>query len=191
MKREHLRIGVVVKPQGVRGEVKVQILSDTPQRFEKLECVLFELDGTLSERNVESAYVRGGAAFMKLEGVHSREQADALRGAYLCVSRTDAITLPPGHHFICDLVGCNVLDSEGRALGVLRDVLQYGTADVYVIRPQEGAAGKSQTGLMVPALKRLLVRVEPEQQRIVLDAGVLEEVAVWDEDGAEGRAYEI
>lgn len=171
---QYVHIGQISKSQGVRGEVKVQLLTEDPQRFIGLKNVFVEKDGGFIPYTVRSAAIRQGAAYISFEGVDDRDSSDALRGLHICVERKDAIALPAGHHFIFDLVGCQVESSDGEALGTLTDVLQYGAADVYVV------SGKS--GFMVPAIKRLLKNVDTDARKIVLDADVLKEVAVWDED---------
>lgn len=175
---DYVRIGLILRPQGVQGELKVQLLSESPDRFENLEEVFLENRGAYSRYGVKSSCIRQDSAYIMLEGVADRNIAESLRGHYLCVKREDAIALPEGRYFIFDLIGCKVEDSNGRHLGILREVLQHGSADVYVIKPES----KSCSGLMVPALKRLLKSVDVGNKLIVLDCDVLQEVAVWDED---------
>lgn len=171
---DFLRIGLVVKPQGVRGELKVQPLTDDPGRFAALQSIYLEGKGGMAPHAVTSVSVREDGVYLKMEGISDRNQAELLRGCYLCVDREHAVKLPEGRYFICDLIGCRVLDSGGRELGVLSDILQHGAADVYVV--------SGERPFMVPALKKLLCEVDVQNKRIVLDASVLEEVAVWDED---------
>ena len=113
------------------------------------------------------------AVTLSLSGIESREDAEGLRGLYLCVDRAHAVKLPEGRYFISDLIGCDVYSNDGAHLGRLMEVLQHGAADVYVI--------KGERSLMTPALKKLLLTVDVPARRIVLDGGVLEEVGLFED----------
>lgn len=174
MKHDTLRIGRILKPQGVHGQLKILPLTDDPERFSLLDEVLLENKEGMKAVKIRSAQKRMDAVYLDLEGVESREDAEKLRGIYLAVPRDKAIELPEDHEFICDLIGCEVFTGSGQKLGELKDVLQYGAADVYVI--------EGERNLMVPALKKLFTEVDVANKRMVLDEKVLEEVALWDED---------
>ena len=109
--------------------------------------------------------------YVRLEGVYSREAAEELRSQLIYVSREDAVKLPEDTNFICDLVGCEAVDTEGVRHGKLTEVLQNGAADVYVFKGVKGE-------LLVPALKRVVLEVHVEEKRILLDAQGLRETAV-------------
>lgn len=172
--KEYVKIGFVLKPQGVRGEIKVEPLTDNPDRFYDLDKVMCQGKQIKQSYIVESCAVRMGSVYLKLQGIHDRTAAEALRGSYLCVSKEHAIELPEGHHFIFDLIGCEIIDTMGQRLGILKEILQNGAADVYVI--------KGERGCLLPALRRLIVSEDIESKQIIVDATVLSEVAVWDED---------
>ena len=174
---EYLRIGIVLRPQGIRGELKVQPLTDNPGRFRRLEQVYIEgKKGGYEKRALLSAAVRDDAVYLQIEGVEDRTAAELLRGRYLCVDREHAVKLPEGRYFVCDLIGCAVEDSDGTPLGELCDVFETGANDVYAVRQ------KDQKTFLVPALKKLLALVDVANKRIVFDKKVLEEVIVRDED---------
>ena len=96
-----------------------------------------------------------------------------LRDHYICVDREHAVKLPEGRYFVVDLIGCTVSDTNGNDLGKLTDVLETGANDVYVISGEKN--------LMVPALKKLLHKVDIENKHIDLDAAVLEEVGLFED----------
>lgn len=173
MPNEYIRIGRVQRPHGIRGAIKLEMLTENPSRYDGLERVFIERQGAYVAHAVIESAVRNDCAYLSLEGVGDRDAAEAFRDAFVCIPR-DEVTLPDGHWFVDDLIGCAVSDTDGKPLGVLTDVLQYGAADVYVI-----AGGPR--GLMVPALKKLLHEVATDEKRIVLAADVLQQVAVWDD----------
>lgn len=172
----YLRIGVVLKPQGIRGELKVQPLTDDPRRFTRLEEVYLEsAGGGYEKRALLRADVRADGVYCTVAGIDDRDAAEALRGQYLCVDREHAIKLPKDRYFVVDLIGCAVSDSLGNSLGILEEIIETGANDVYSIR------GENNRLLLVPALKKLLALVDVQQKRIVLDADVLKEVAVYED----------
>ncbi|MFZ5975904.1 MAG: ribosome maturation factor RimM [Bacillota bacterium] len=167
---QFLVIGQVLRPHGVKGDVKVRVLSDVKDRFRGLRHIYMKLNDVYERRHIVSVLGEGDQTIVRLEGVSSRDAAEALRAQYIYVNREDAIPLQKDSYFICDLIGCAVADTEGDELGTLTDIMQSGAADVYVVQ-------KDGRELLFPALKRLLVKVDIENRRIVVDAGVLKEVA--------------
>lgn len=123
-------------------------------------------------RQIHCLRVHEGLVYARLEGIYSREAADAMRGALLYVHRDEAVPLPEDTDFICDLIGCEATDTEGVPHGALVEVLQPGGADVYLFRGEKGT-------LMVPAIKRVVLEVDVKAKRILLDAEGLRETAVY------------
>ena len=170
---EYYRIAQILRPHGVRGEVKVYPLTDDPSRFKRLTACYIERAGQYEPAKALGAKLAGGAYVIKLEGVDTPEQAEKLRGLYICVDRAHAVKLPEGCWFVKDLIGCRVTDTRGGDHGVLTDVLETNANDVYVI---EGGRR-----LLVPALKKLLTSVDTAGKSIVLDADVLAEVGLFED----------
>ena len=171
---DYLRVGVIVRPHGVHGEVKVMSLSDTLERFMNLDSAYIEKKGSNYEPiTVLGAKLMDDGAVLKLSGCTTREQAELLRNSYVCVDRAHAITLPEDSNFIVDLIGCSVFDNRKVYYGKLVDVYETGANDVYEI--------KGDCVLRIPALKRLVLSVDVPSKRILLDADVLEEVGLFED----------
>lgn len=170
--KDYLMVGQVIKPQGVRGEVKVLPATDDPERFCDLARVFLDEKGE-EAREVLAARTREGFAYLLLAGVEDRDAAEGLRGRELYVARTEAAPLPEGRYYIADLIGMRVVDEAGKELGTLTDVLQAGGNDVY-----EVAGSKT---FRFPALKRVLRSVDVEGGCMELDSQVLSEIAVVDD----------
>lgn len=164
---EYLVVGEVVRPQGLRGELKVKPYTDNPDRFFDLKRI--RINGEM--RSLHCLRVHEGFAYIRLEGVYSREAADGMRGALLQIHRDEAVELPEDTEFIIDLIGCTAVDTEGVPHGVLKDILQPGGVDVYVFASEKGE-------MMVPALKKVVLSVDVKEKRILLDAEGLRETAV-------------
>ena len=179
MQAEYLQIGEIVRPQGIRGEVKLRAMTSDPGRYARLETVYLLENGSYRAVRVLGGRAQQGFAYLKLEGVNDRNQAEALRGRADFVDRAHAIELGEDENFVCDLIGLQAVDTQGAPLGTLRDVLTpNAVCDVYVFDTPRGE-------LMIPALRRVVREVDLDAGRIVLDEGVLTEVAVWEDEPAE------
>ena len=160
---ELMTIGRIVKPQGRKGELAVEPLSDRPERFPTLKHVFLPgPGGTAVEKAVASCWPHKGRFVLKLEGVDSITQADALRGLELRLPAQELAPLPEGSYYHHQLKGLAVEDSAGRPLGRVTDVLVTGAgADVLVIT---GAAGES----LIPLAEDFVRNVDLAGGRIVV-----------------------
>lgn len=173
MLQPYLLLGTIVKPQGVRGEVKLRHETDDPARFTDLTTVYFKKGEQYLPMAVTDARVSGNDAFLTLEGVNDRDAAEALRGQAVYIDRAHARELGEGEVFIADMLGMRAVDTEGREVGTLTDVLQNGATDVLVFHTPRGS-------MMAPFLKRLVVELDAAAGRMVLDAKTLPEVALYE-----------
>ncbi|MBR3382131.1 MAG: 16S rRNA processing protein RimM [Clostridia bacterium] len=170
---DHFRIAQILRPHGIRGEVKIEPLTDDLSRFKKLREAYLERSGQYDAVIVDGAKNAGGAVVLHIEGYDSPEEAEKLRGVYLCVDRAHAVKLPKGVYFVSDIIGCAVSSTDGTDLGILKEVFETNANDVYVI--------EGERKLLVPALKKLLTLVDVENKRILLDAQVLSEVGLFED----------
>ncbi len=165
MKKE-LTIGEVLKPQGIRGEVKIKPFTDTAEDLLAFKRIF--LDG--EEYRVLRMRVGDGCVFASLRGVPDRNAAELLRGKKVTVPRDEAPELPAGSYYIADLLGSEVFTQNGQRLGVLKDIRQAAT-DIYTIDTGEKE-------VMFPLVKGLTVEVDVEGGKIVVDEKRYREVAV-------------
>lgn len=131
-----LIIGQVRRPHGVRGEVKVAVVSDEPERFARLKTVFISQDPDDAHPQptaVEGTRMHGRDVLLKLHGVDSPEAAAALRNAWLWVPRAEALPLAPGEYYLYQLIGLAVYTDAGIHLGELREVLETGANNVFVV----------------------------------------------------------
>ena len=171
---QYLVVGEVLKPQGVRGEIKVRPITCDPMRFARMKQAYLARENGYEPVAVRCVRIDPDAVYLTVEGIRDREQAEKLRGQLLYVDRAHAVKLPEDTEFICDLVGCRAAYDEGNDLGVLTEVLQPGAGDVYVFRGPRGE-------VLVPALKRAVLQVSVAEKKILLSAQALREVAVFEE----------
>lgn len=179
MQAEYLQIGEIVKPQGIRGEVKLRAMTSDMNRYAQLETVYLREGKNYVPKKVLKGRSYDGFAFLQLEGVTDRNQAELLRGREVFVDRAHAVELDEDENFICDLEGLEAYDTKGNHIGTLREVLTPNQiCDVYLFDTDRGE-------MMIPALRRVVAEVNLDEGKIILDENVLPEVAVWEDEPAE------
>lgn len=159
---EYLSIGQIINIHGFRGEVKVYPLTNDMQRFKKLKEVYVEENNGLVKYEVENVKFLSNTVVVKLKGVDTEEAANKLRNYYMKVDRNSAVKLPKHTYFICDLIDLEVYDEKGSLLGTVKDVLQTGSNDVYVVR----GSGKE---ILIPALKEVVKEVDLWNGKIIVE----------------------
>jgi 16S rRNA processing protein RimM len=155
--RPPVTVGRIVTPHGVRGELKVESLTDFPERFRRGSRLW--LDGV--EFSVELGRVLGRHVILKLEGIDDRNAAEAIRGRELTVPDVAELT-EEGVYYQHDIVGLRVEDEAGSELGRVVDVLLTGSNDVYVVQGERGE-------LLLPALDDVVKQIDIATGRIVVD----------------------
>ncbi len=173
MLSEYLLIGQVLRPQGIKGQVKVRPDTDDPERFLDLDTVYLDKGGAYEAVSVDEISVREDGVYLRLANAQSRDEAEKQRNWLLYVDRAHAVALNEDETFICDLIGCRAVDTQGSELGRVTDVLQPGCNDVYVIKTPKGE-------MLLPALKFVIPTVDVKKGEIVVDEKRLPEVAVCD-----------
>lgn len=159
-KKRFLETGKIVGTHGVRGEVRVDPWSDSPEFVKQLKHLYF--DGGKVRVPLASSRVHKNQVLLKLEGVDTVEQADALRGKVLWLDREE-VQLPEGVVFQQDLIGLRAVDGiTGAVYGTLEEVLPTGANDVYRIR---GAGGKE---YLFPAVAHMIQKTDVERGVIEL-----------------------
>ncbi len=174
MKGDVLRIGLIVRPQGIKGEMKIRPLTNDVNRYSNLNQVIIEQNGTYTDAKITVNRFDQNAVYAYLEGYYTREAVGKMKNAYICVAREDAVVLPNDSWFIADLIGLAV-NADQKKLGTLREVIQTGGVDVYDVERADG------THILFPALKRVVRSVDVDQGIMELDEEALSEVCV-DED---------
>ena len=165
---DFLTIATIVKPQGIRGEVKVLTLTDSPadlQNFTKVSV------GGKPYRILKVRPQNGNCAFVTLSGVADRNTAELLRGADITVDRDDAPALPDDRVYIADVIGCALVDENGVVLGEVAEITPART-DVYeVVKPN----GKK---LVFPAVDGVISHIGIAERKVMVNAEKLAEVAL-------------
>ena len=171
---DYLMIGEVLKPQGIKGEVKIKPYSANHDDFRRWKTLYIKQGEGFQPIKIKCNRVHEGFVYAMLGDCASMEDAEKFRAVQLYVDRAHANPLEEDEVYISDLIGCEGIDEEGKSIGKLTDVLQHGVVDVYVFKEK----GKS---VMAPALKAVFPTVDVAEKRISVIREKLNEVAVWEE----------
>lgn len=160
-----LVIGRLGRPQGVRGEVTVEVRTDDPDSRFAVGSVLLTEPADRGPLTVTAMRPRSGGLVLALDGVEDREGAEALRGTVLLV---DPATLPPiedpDEFYDHQLVGLAAVDQAGAALGTVADVVHSPASDLLVIRAADGREH------LVPFVRDMVPTVDVPAGRVVVAA---------------------
>lgn len=128
-------VGRVVKPQGIRGELKIQVYSRNPENFRAYRKITLVDPASRAARSyeVEGARVQGRAAFLQLAGVAARNEAAALVGHELWVLKEEFPPLGPDEYYWHEMQGAFVITDDGRELGEVASLFETSAHDVLVV----------------------------------------------------------
>ena len=158
--------GKVLGAHGIGGELKVQIVSEDPQRFSRLEQVYIGLPDDEPEiRVLERVRLHKGHALLKLAGCNDRDTATAFRGYLLWVPLEDAIPLEEGEYYEYQILDLDVWTVSGESLGKVVEIIPTGANDVYVVRGTRAG----QREILIPALESVVLEIDLERSRMVID----------------------
>ena len=167
--QETIKIGVVAKPQGIRGELKITPYTDDVNRFNRLKSVI--IDG--KTYSVTSSRACSDYAIISILGVNDRNTAELFRGKFLFVLRLDAIKPKDGSYFIVDIIGSTLI-AEDKEIGKIVDVTSLKT-DVFTVLTVSGKI------MRFPFLKDVIEKVDVENSVITVNAKRLQEVACYED----------
>lgn len=157
-----LEIGQIVNTFGIKGEVKVKPFTDDIKRFDKLKKVNIEQKNSKQEYEIENIKYHKDMVILKLKGIDQIEQAELLRNSYLKIDRNEEEPLEENTYYIVDLLGLSVYTEEGILLGILDDIYNTGSNDIYVVKDSLG----KQT--LLPAIQDVIKKIDIENQKIIV-----------------------
>lgn len=166
---DRIVIGEILKPQGIKGELKIKPITDDANRFEDLKEVYIE--GEI--KKVVAVRVAPDFVYLALGGIADRNTAELYRGKSLEVDRENAVELQEGRYFIVDVLGSELCDNNGVDIGIVTDIRQA-ARDIYTVKTTDGKV------MMFPLLKELLIELDVKNKKITVDGKRLKEVAVYE-----------
>lgn len=169
--KEYLKVGQILKPHGIRGEVKVYPLTDDYKRYSKLKKVFTTKDEKKYEKiEIESVKYVKEFPVVKLAGIDTVNDAEKLRQIYIYVNREDAVKLPKDSYFIADLIGMKVITDEGEFLGEVVSVFPTGSNDVYEVKSEN-----HKKNILLPAIKDVVldINIDSREMKVHLLEGLI------------------
>lgn len=157
-----IAVGKISKSIGLKGEVRVALLTDSPDRFRSLKAVWIGGEAATATRyKIQSVRVSPAAVVMQVEKVETRTDADSLRGQFVFVADKDEAKPKRGSYFIHEIVGMNVVNEAGESIGTVKEVMQMPAHDVWVI-----TSGSKE--FLIPAVKEIIRSVDVGRRTVVI-----------------------
>ena len=157
---DFFQVGIITSTHGLKGEVKVFPTTDDAKRFKRLKDVILDTGKEHINLEIESAKFFKQFVILKFKGIDNINEVEKYRKASLLVTRKNAVRLNRDEYFVADLMGLRVQDEDGTEIGVLRDVMETGANDVYVIDLNDGRE------LLLPAIKQYVLKMNIEAKFI-------------------------
>lgn len=159
---DFLQIGVISSTHGIKGEVKVYPTTDDVNRFKKLKEVYLDTGKEKLTLHPESVKFFKQFVILKFKEYSNINEIEQFRNKSLLVDRQNAVKLRKDEYFIADLIGLKVVTDEEQTLGMLKDVLQTGANDVYIVETEGGKE------VLLPAIKECVLKVDMEAGQVLV-----------------------
>lgn len=157
-----LQVGVITTTHGIRGEVKVYPTTDDVNRFDYLESVLLDTGKELCELEIERVKYFKQYVILKFRDVDDINDIEPYKGKSLYVTREFAVPLEENEYYIADLIGMEVSLEDGTFFGTLKDVMETGANDVYIIKTEDKGE------VLIPAIKDCIKEVDVENGKMTI-----------------------
>lgn len=157
-----LEVGKIVNTHGLRGEVKVVPWTDTPELFEQIDFVFVCRRGQREKLTLQNIKYQKQNLIVKFQEIQDIDQAQLYKNMVLSAPREMLGELPEGVYYITDLIGLSVMDEAGNKIGVLSDVFQTGSNDVYTVKRE----GKKD--LLLPVIEDVVLQVDLERGTVMV-----------------------
>lgn len=161
-KNDYLQVGVITSTHGIRGEVKVFPTTDNPERFEYLKNVVLDTGKTFIPLEIEGVKYFKQFVILKFKGINNINDIEKYKKMPLLVSREDAVDLEEDEYFMADMIGMDVVLEDGSKFGTLKDIMETGANDVYVVDAEKHGE------VLLPAIKECIIDVNIEENKMVV-----------------------
>ena len=159
---DRFQVGVITSTHGIKGEVKVFPTTDNVKRFKKNMEIILDTGKENIQLTVESVKFFKQFVILKFKGIDNINDIEKYKTKSLYVTRANAVRLRKDEYFIADLLGVDVWEDNGEKLGLLKDVIETGANDVYVITLEDGKE------LLIPAIKECILDVDIENRKMTV-----------------------
>lgn len=159
---KYLEIGQIVNTFGIKGMVKVMPFTENIERFSKMKTVYVKNKKENKKYEIEEVKYHKNRVLIKFKGVENPEQADLLRQSYLLVDRADEEPLEEGTYYIVDMIGLEVYTDEGELLGILEDIFNTGSNDIYVVKNELGKQ------ILLPSIPDVIKKIDMPNKKVIV-----------------------
>lgn len=159
---KQLQVGVISSTHGVRGEVKVFPTTDDVTRFRQLKKVYLDTGREMLPLEIQNVKFFKQFAILKFKGINNINDIEKYRGKSLMIDREDAVDLDEDEYFIADMIGMKVCTEDGSEFGTLKDVMETGANDVYIIDSLEHGE------VLIPAIRECILDVDMDEERMTI-----------------------
>ena len=160
--KEKLEVGQIVNTFGIKGFVKIYPFVNDINRFDDLKKIYVKTKNQENELEIEEVKYQKNMVLIKFKGIETPEEANKLRNAYVLIDRKDAIPLEEGEFFIVDLLGLSVFLDTGEKIGVLEDIYNTGSSDIYVVKNELGKQ------YLLPYIDEVIKKIDLENSKIIV-----------------------
>lgn len=158
MENNMLRVGVFANTHGIAGEIKVFPTTDDVGRFKKLKKVYLDTGRDMLEWEISNVKFFKNMAILKFKGINNINDIEKYKGKDLYITREQAVPLEEDEYFLCDVIDALVVTEDGTELGVVKEVLQTGANDVYVVE------NKEKKEILLPVIKDCILDIDLEHK---------------------------
>ena len=160
---DNVLIGKIVAAHGLRGNIKIVSFAETLEIFEEIaSLILRDLAGIDGEYAINWVKPHGRGVLLSLKGITSRDHVEALIGSELYIEKARLPQLEPGVFYWLELVGLDVITTDGSYLGKIDSIMQTGSNDVYVVKHHEHET-------LVPALENVVIGVDLDKKEMQVE----------------------
>lgn len=165
---EKILIAKVLKPQGLKGEIKCKLENDDYSIIQNVTEIF--LEGKDIPTRIKSKAFRGGYLYLTIGTIDSREKADLIRGFNIYADRK-FLVIPEDEYMIDEIIGAKVFSEEGAEIGELVDVQNYGATDLFVIKQYSRE-------YMVPFVNDIVKKVNAKSGIIIVNKQKYDEAKI-------------
>lgn len=164
---EYIEIGKIVNTHGIKGEVKIYPYTDDLEAILKLKNIYIENSSLKTGSEKEKVRVRSiklhkNMFIAMLENIDSIEKAEMLRDKYIYREIDREEELEEDEYYVKDLMGLNVCLENGEEFGIVKDVINTGANDIYVV------STKSYGEVLIPVIKQVVKKIDMHDKKIYI-----------------------
>lgn len=158
--KELIKIGIITNTHGIKGELKIKPLTDDKERYKYLEY--FYVENNNEKIFIERVWFKKDLVIVKLRDYNNINDVLQFKSKYVRITSDMLVKLPDDSYFIFDLIDITVYTKDGKELGKIKEVLQSGGNDVYVIKDNKRE-------ILIPAVKEIIIEVNIPDKKMIID----------------------